>query len=339
MNRRILQLVGVCAVLAIGFFVWYNSNLAPVNAKDEVNVIVEIPTGSSGEDISKILQEKGIIRSALAFRLYTKWHGDQNSLKAGTVLLKPSLSVAEITEVIVKGFSGEAVITIPEGTTVAGIDAILAKKGLIKAGDLIACAKTCDFSSFTFLPTNPALKNSPGGIVEGYLFPDTYFVVQDTLTPKAFLDRLLSTFQARVIEGMNDDIKNSGKSLQEVITMASLVEEETRTDDERPIVAGILWKRLNRGMRLDVDAAVRYFLNKPSAAITSADLQTDSPYNLRKVAGLPPGPIANPSIGSIHAAADAKQSDYFFYLHDKNGQIHYAVTNDEHNENRARYLY
>lgn len=126
--------------------------------------------------------------------------------------------------------------------------------------------------------------------------------------------------------------------MHDIITMASLIEEESRHDEERAIISGILWKRFDEGIGLYVDASNRYILDKPTAAITANDLNMDSPYNLRKYRGLPPGPIANPSIGSIRAALNPESSPYYYYLHGNDGRIHYAVTNDEHNVNRARYL-
>jgi UPF0755 protein len=137
---------------------------------------------------------------------------------------------------------------------------------------------------------------------------------------------------------LSTDIAASGRSLHDVVTMASLVEEESRIDDERPIVAGILWKRLANGVTLGVDATVRYIVNKPTSAITRADLDIDSPYNTRKLGGLPPGPIANPGLASIRAAIRPEESQYWYYLHGKDGQIRYAETNEGHNANRAKYL-
>ncbi len=120
--------------------------------------------------------------------------------------------------------------------------------------------------------------------------------------------------------------------------MASLVEEETRTDDERAIVAGILWKRFDAGTGLGVDATVRYALDKPSSALTVSDLDTNSDYNTRKFRGLPPGAIASPSLESIKAALHPEASEYWYYLHGTDGQIRYAKTNEEHNENKYKYL-
>ncbi len=247
------------------------------------------------------------------------------------------MNVETVIQVLRRGYSEEISLTIPEGYTVRDIDRLIAGKGLAETGAIIGCAKTCDFSSFSFLPPSAGLAER-GGRVEGYLYPDTYFVTTGDFEPKDFLTRMLTTFRSRVIDELGADIGASGRTTHEIVTMASLIEEETRTADERPAVSGILWKRFDGEIGLGVDAAVRYIIDKPRGAITVSDLDIDSAYNLRKYRGLPPGPIANPGIASIKAALRPKDSPYWYYLHDSQGRIHYAVTNDEHNRNRALYL-
>lgn len=333
-SRKVLITIATIVLLS---FAWYKSSLRPVDSGDKANVSVQIPTGASVSAIASLLEGKDLIRSSSAFKLYARLHGKQSSLKAGSFILQRSESVPDIIATLTRGFSEETALTIPEGYTVKDIDALLADKGFTKPGAILACAKVCDFSAYAFLP-KVAKPADRAGKVEGYLFPDTYFVVKDTLTPESFLKRLLDTFQKRVVVGLAADLKQSGRSLSDIMTMASLIEEETRTDEERPTVAGILWKRYDAKIGLGVDASVRYVLNKPTAAITKSDLDIDSPYNLRKYRGLPPTPIANPGIESIKAALHPVASDYLFYLHGTDGKIHYAKTNDEHNENRAKYL-
>jgi UPF0755 protein len=176
-----------------------------------------------------------------------------------------------------------------------------------------------------------------GSKLEGFVFPDTYFVNLD-YHPKFFLERMLGNFRSRIVDGEASDIFSTKRSLHDIVTMASLIEEETMTDEERPIVAGILWKRLDANTGLGVDATVRYVQQKKKGTITATDLSVDSAYNTRKYRGLPPSPIASPGLASIRAALRPEASEYWYYLHDTHGAIHYAVTNDEHNRNRALYL-
>ncbi len=315
---------------------WYRWELGPVRADDQTRVSVTIPHGASLHQTSVLLAKKGVIRSSWAFLFYAKFHGP-GSVQAGDFFLQPAMSTPQVLDALRRGYSQEMSITIPEGLTLQDIDHLLAAKLLGKEGDLLACAKTCDFSSFDFLPKSGNFA-ARATRLEGYLYPDTYFVVRSAYDPKSFLQRLLTTFQDRVLQPLRSGVGASGHSLHQIITMASLVEEESRIESERATVAGILWKRLDQKISLGVDAAVRYIVGKPTAPLTAADLATDSPYNLRKFPGLPPGPIGNPGLSAINAALHPADSPYLYYLHDAEGQIHYAQTNDEQNQNRVRYL-
>jgi len=334
--------IGLLALLLIGFLafaVWYISALRPVDASNQARVLVKIESGASVSAVALQLKEKGLIRSVSAFKLYTRFHGAEAELQAGNFVFKSSFSAEEILGILRTGRAEEMILTVPEGYAVSDIDALLTEKGLIEQGAFSSCARECDLSFFSFLPDAEGLAER-GGSVEGYLYPDTYFVPADGFSAESFMKRLLSTFQKKVVEGLATYIEASPRTLHEIVTMASLIEEETRgrEESERPTVSGILWKRLDAGSGLGVDATVRYILNKPTDAITVQDLNTGSPYNTRKFRGLPPGPIANAGYDSIVAALKPQESEYWYYLHDANGDIHYAETNEEHNINRNRYL-
>jgi UPF0755 protein len=329
-KKILIAIVAVCVLT----FAWYRWQLRPVDARNSTPIAVSIPQGTSVKGIARMLADKGVIRSAWAFGWYAKLH--HASLQAGDFSVPPSLGAKAVIQQLGHAQSDQVTVTVPEGFTVSDIDALIAEKGLAPAGAIRDCARTCDFSAYAFLPSAAGLADR-GGKVEGYLYPDTYFVERRSFDAKAFLDRLLQTFDDRVIKAM-PDLQSGAHPLHEVITMASLLEEESRKGAERPVVAGILWNRIDQGMSLGVDAAVRYIVEKPKSALNSADLQIDSPYNLRQSRGLPPGPIASPSLSSIEAALHPAETPYLYYLHDASGQIHYAQTNDEHNANRARYL-
>lgn len=316
---------------------WWVRADNPVDAASKDRVSVTVEKGMGASDVARLLQEEGVIRSVWKFRWVAARTGSATKLKAGAYVLQPSMSLQEVLSALTGGQQGELKVTIPEGFTVSDIDALLAEMGLTEPGDVQECANNCDFSAFSFITLRQNLAER-GGMVEGYLYPDTYFVDPQAFSVEAFLKRLLSTFETRVIDAHEADIAASKRSLHDIVTMASLIEEETRRADERPMVSGILWKRLDIGMGLQVDATVRYIINKPTAAITVTDLQTDSPYNTRRYRGLPPGPIASPGLSSIEAALQPKTSEYLYYLHGNDGVIRYGRTNDEHNANRARYL-
>ena len=334
-SMKKVLLVAAAAVLAC--VLWYRYALAPVNARGPYRQTVTIAGGSTTKGIAALLRDKRLIRSEFGFLLYVKRSGTDGVLQAGKFVLREAMSVPEIVSVLRTGKAEEMIVVVPEGYTLKDIEAVLMEKGLVGEGDLADCANRCDFGSFVFLP-DPAGLAQRGGRLEGYLFPDTYFVSAEEFHPKFFLERMLGTFRRKVIEGEMAARAGGGRSLHEIVTMASLIEEEAVTDAERPVIAGILWKRLDDGRGLGVDATVRYITRNASGAITAADLNVNSPYNTRKFRGLPPGPIASPGLPSIRAALEPQESEYWYYLHDAAGVIHYAVTNEEHNLNRMRYL-
>lgn len=334
MVKRLI-LIGV--TVSIAFSAWYRFALTAPDAEDTSRVRVVIEKGSSTSDIANLLEEQSLIRSSLAFTIHARLRGDAGKLQAGTFVLQRSLGASAIMQALQSGVVQEEAITIPEGFTVRDIDALLAERGFIQSGELEACARNCAFGEFPFLPEIDSLADR-GGRVEGFLFPDTYFIDPEQFSVEAFLERLLTTFRTRVMEPYAEDVRASGLTQHEIITLASLIEKETNTDEERPIVSGILWKRFQANMGLGVDASVRYILHKPTGPLTIADLNDASPYNLRKFRGLPPGPIANPGIKSIEAALHPTESPYWYYLHGSDGVIRYAVTNEEHNQNKFDYL-
>lgn len=332
------KLLLVIIVLLAGIFIWYFMSLRPAQPFSQVRQSVEIESGMTTDDIATLLDESSLIRSPLMFKMYLKVHGLDGSLQAGNFILRENMGVAELVDVLQFGKADEMSVTIPEGYTLKDIDSYFAVRGVIETGALIDCAQTCDFESFEFLPTDASGLAERGGKLEGYLFPETYFVVTDEFVPKFFLERLLGTFRERVLEEHADLIENSDYSLHDIVNMASLVEEESRTDEERPVVAGILWKRLENSMRLDVDASVRYIVDKSDEPLTVGDLNVDSQYNSRKLGGLPPGPISNPGLESIIATLQPEESPYWYYLHGNDGVIHYAENNEQHNLNKYEYL-
>ena len=328
----------IVAILGAGYL-WYALALRPVDAEGSKRIKFTVEPGSTSAAIAEHLAEANLIRSPLAFKIRLKLHGLDGSLQAGVFLLDQSQSVDELVHMLQTGKAEEMIVTIPEGFTVKDIDALLAEEKLSQPDDILDCARVCDFSSFDFLPFEKREELAErGGLLEGYLFADTYYVEPDNVVPKFFLERMLGEFRTQVVHSFHRDIEASNRSLHEIITMAALIEKETRTNDERAMVSGILWKRFDEGMGLGVDATVRYIQDKKTGVLTTMDLNTNSPYNLRKFAGLTPGPIASAGLQSIKAALFPKASQYWYYMHGWDGVIHYAKTNEEHNINKYKYL-
>ncbi len=332
--KKLLAFLALVLVCALG---WYRWSITSPDSGNDQRITVRIEAGSSTQQIASVLHSEGLIRSPLAFRVLVRRMQSDGRLQAGSFILTPSMRPVDIIEALLHGKAQEIAVTIPEGFTVKDIDRLLAAKSLVATGAFLTCVSACDLHAFGFLPAAEGLA-SRGGSVEGYLFPDTYFVNVDQFSEERFLRRLLQTFRERIIDVSADKVAATGRSLHEIITMASLIEEEAIEDAERPLIAGILWKRFDQKMGLGVDATVRYIIDKPTGAITSGDLNVASPYNTRKFRGLPPGPIASPGLASISAALKPAESKYWYYLHDRYGQIHYAETNEEHNLNRIKYL-
>ena len=206
-------------------------------------------------------------------------------------------------------------VTIPEGSNVYDISTIfLNKVDTINPIDFLNEAKS----------------------KEGYLFPDTYFFLP-TVTSDQIISQMSENFTTKITP-LSAEISASGRSESQIIIMASILEEEAQTDTDRRIVSGILWKRLDDGIPLQVDSTIRYVTGKTSSELTVADLQSDSPYNTYVNKGLPIGPISNPGLESIEAALNPTSTNYLYFLSDASGTMHYAMTLKQHDENRKKYL-
>lgn len=336
---KFLRILAFLFLLSFGSTIFFIRILGSEGSRLPMEIRVQ--SGMSVPEVAATLKEHGIITSALAFRFYLQMKGLDTGIRTGRFSIPEDASFSDIAKILASAEGRETAITIPEGYTVAQIDELLVEKGFIQPGELIGCAASCVFASFEFISDREGIAGSNeerSRRLEGYLFPDTYFVNPDEFVAKFFLERMLGTFRTRIIDGLKDDFAESKRPLEDIIVMASLIERETATDPERPVVSGILWKRFDANLGLAVDATVRYILKKDTEPLTKTDLETDSPYNTRKYVGLPPGAIANPGLESIRAALHPEDSPYWYYLHGKDGMIRYAETNDEHNLNKAKYL-
>ena len=299
-----------------------------LNPAGSDRVTVSVPEGATGDETAELLYEKGLIKSKTAFSFYLRQKDLGSQLKAGRFVFQENDDMAKIVDILVAGQSSEVVVTLLEGWTARQIAEKLETEGLTTADGFMTCLEECAFD-FNFLPD---------GYLEGYLYPDTYFVNPASYSDEAFISRLLNTFKNKLSDEDWAAVNASDRSFEDIVIMASIVEREERNAAERPTVAGILWNRYDANIGLGADATVLYGLGRTSGGLSYEDLQSDSPYNTRKYAGLPPTPISNPSISSIRAALYPEDTDYWYYLHDPDGIIHYAKTLDEHNANKARYI-
>ncbi len=288
-----------------------------VNKQDKSNKIFVVSKGKGVRELANELKKEGLIRDPVVFFLLVKQMGLDDDIQAGDFRLSPSMSAAKIADSLTHG-TLDIWVTIPEGQRAEEIAAMLKEK----------------------IPTYSDDWRGKLNLEEGYLFPDTYLIPRSA-DINFIISLLKNTFNTRYATIPPTTTK---LSQEEIVTLASLIEREAITDAEKPIIAGILMNRLNAGMPLQVDATIQYakgqnpITKKWWAPVTLAEYKSVvSPYNTYLQPGLPPGPIANPGIVALQAAANPADTDYVYYLHDKNGVIRYAKTLDGHNANIEKY--
>lgn len=299
-------------LLALGFFVLF---AAPSDFPSPS--IFKVRKGESLGEVASEIQARGMIRHAVLFEAFIRGMGGDRRVQEGSYFFPGPQDMFTIALRLEKGdFELNPVrVTIAEGAEARGIAKLLDQK--------LAPFDTAGFLSLA-LPR------------EGYLYPDTYFFYpgQDADIVEGAMEENFSVRTAFV----EKDIAALKKPHSDVVTMASIIENEAATFADRRIVAGILWRRIAIGMPLQVDAAFGYIFDKSLTQLTSADLKTDSPYNTYLNKGLPPTPIGNPSVRAIEAAANPTKTNYLFYLSDRYGTMHYAATYDQHLANKYRYI-
>lgn len=331
--RKLLLIIAVFGLIAL-FYLYnqYNYQIStPVNPTNTEEIIITVKKGDNIKKIANKLFEEKLILGEDSFKLYARLNNIDTQIKTGRFPLSQNMTVPEIFATLSSDEQREAVITIPEGYTVSEIDKLLAENSLIIEGEYKKAVQEFNkWDKYLFLDKEQQSKLIYP--LEGYLFPDTYFVSANSFHPENLIDLQLITFRQKAIPAMG----NSSLPIDQIVNIAAMVEEEAREKKDRPIIAGIIWKRFEENWQLGIDATSLYL--KKDREITSDDLQEDSAYNTRKNTGLPPGPITNPGLDSIKASAFPEKSDYYYYLTAKDGHMVYAKTNTEHVNNKANYL-
>lgn len=322
----------IIGLFGFGVFWFYQNYISALHyslsPNSEARMVINIKQGSSAAAIADLLLEKGLIKNSFAFKIYLKQNNLADQLKAGRIVLQEGFDLKQIVDALIEGKSEEMPVTLLEGWTAEQIAEHLESIGLTTKEEFMDCLSDCELISDIL----------PNGYVEGYLYPDTYFVNFNTYSDQSFINRLVSTLEIKLDDDDWAAIEAGNHTFEEIIIMASIVEREERNESEQPTVAGILWDRFDNGLGLGADATVLYALGRTKGGLTYNDLQIDSPYNTRKYRGLPPTPISNPGISSILAAIYPKKTNYSYYLHGSDGVIHYAETLDGHNANKRDYL-
>jgi UPF0755 protein len=304
--------------------------VAPASEASEPRTVI-IPRGATAREIGQHLADAGLVRSPWAVILAAWALGATGSLRHGEYTLRPAQSAVEIVRALARGEHVQHRVTIPEGYTVVQVADLLAGAGLVDRQRFL------DLALRTGRRLNhPALAGLPTDSLEGYLYPDTYLFTRG-LDEETVLARLLDTFDAKVGAQLRAAAAGRGLSLHALITIASMVEREARVPDERPVIAGVIYNRLARGMRLEIDATVLYALGEHREVVTFRDLEVDSPYNTYRRTGLPPGPIANPGLPAIEAAVYPAGVPYLYYVLRPDGRHHFSRTFEEHLDAVRRY--
>ena len=293
------------------FFIWQGMCLPKDSAFTE-NKLFSIEKGRDLFKIAENLEKEGLIKNKFLFDFYVITRGMSRKLQAGDYLFSPSMSITEIVKKIISGEVARREVTIPEGFTIKQIEERLNLK----------------------LPETD---------LEGFLFPDTYQFSYG-VSAEEVVRKMLDNFDKKLTPDLGKEIAAQGKTIFEIVTMASLLEKEVKTKEEKEIASGIFWKRIKGGRTLDSCATIAYILGGGNWTFEemrkeiAKGKEIDSPYNTYKYLGLPAGPICNPGLESIKAAVYPKNSEYWYYLSLPDGETIFSRTLEEHNIAQVKYL-
>jgi len=296
---------------------------------DKAQIVFVVEQGSGIDKIASDLSKKGLISDKNLFILYAKLGPSRGKLKPGVYLFSPSMSLSKIADTIGKAEIANKKVVFQEGLTIAEMGQKWARAGFGTAQDFISGSEPPNSFKQAFL----SYRSNPNSL-EGYLYPATYSIVVNTSAADQ-INSMLDSFGSVVIPKLPAEYQNSSK-LNDLITLASIVEKEANTTEDRKLVASVFYNRLKLGMKLESDVTVNYATGKSQTL--PSDLSVDSPYNTYKVAGLPLGPICNPGLDAILATLNPAETDYLFFIADKNGVVRLARTLQEHEANIRKYL-
>ncbi|MBN2100936.1 endolytic transglycosylase MltG [Candidatus Dojkabacteria bacterium] len=335
----LLVVIVVLIVVPLSLLIMdYNKKIdQPASDSSEIVEFV-IEEGQTTDEIAQNLEDAGLIVNKLYFRIYLKQKGFETKLQAGSFKLKRNLTIKKISEELQHASIPDIWVTIPESLMATEIADVL------EQGFQANPETSFDKQQFLNMLNDPSHVSNlgipipAGKPLEGYLYPDTYRFPADA-NAEYVLNAILSDgFKDKIYEKYQPEIDQSQFSLYEVLILASILERETRHPEDRPMVADILIRRINNNWALEVDATLLYYFGDWKHEITYQDLQLDTPYNTRQNSGLTPTPICNPGEETIKAILYPEENQYWFYISDADGILHYATTLEEHNANINQYL-
>ena len=320
-----IAVVGAVLIFVDPSKITSRSELQPQNSEGDEGkrVHVKISEGMATAEIADILEAKEVIASSLKFRIVSRLRSYDGQMKPGTYVFYTGMNDEDVFAKLLSGEKYLVRFTIPEGFGVKEIAERLYSLDLADKEDFLKAAE--DFAPYGYMRKHKNVRYA----AEGFLFPETYSVESDTPI-EDILKVMSEEFDKRVTPAMREKAQKLGLSLYDLTTLASLVEREVRYPEDRAIVAQVFLKRLKMNMPLQTDASLQYLLDEPKEDVTIEDTEIDSPYNTYKNIGLPPGPIANPGMEAIEAVLNPANTDYLYFVADRQGHNHYSYTYDEH---------
>jgi UPF0755 protein len=337
--KKILKYIVIILLLILIFsYLNYKSAIDKSFEEGDKQIFI-IEKGEGLKNISANLKKENLIISEDYFEIYVRLSKLDSKLQAGEYLLNPSMSIKDIAKRLSEGLSlsQEKTIKIIEGWNISDISNYLQKEINSSGFYDLKNKKIKDYLSL--LSENSVLRDiSAEDSLEGYFFPDTYRIFNEASLDDVVL-KSLNNFNEKISLEMKEDIKKQGKSLEEIIAMASLIEKEVRSAEDMKIVSGIFWNRIEIGQALESCATLAYILGENKKQYTYEDTEIKSSYNTYKNPGLPPGPIANPGLNAIQAAVYPEKTNYYYFLsRADDGETVFSKTYDEHLKNKAKYL-
>lgn len=321
--KKIVVIFVILALLIGGGAFGYHQLMGAATLTEEVKV--EIPEASTPDAIGGILAEQGVIKSELGFKLQVRKDNAASELKAGTYYFKAqTYSLADVVACLQKGPAVSGVkVTIPEGYNQAQIIGVLTEAGLCTEGEFLEAAANGDYGYDYLPPAGDSLR------LQGFLFPDTYYVTEGD-SAESIIAMMLKEFDSCYTDEWKARVSELGLTTQQWVTMASIIEKEAVVSEDRPIISGVFYNRIESGMNLQSCATVQYALGEVKPVLSNEDVQIDSPYNTYINPGLPPGPIASPGYESLYAALYPTETDYLFFVAKPNGAHIFTTTYEEH---------
>ena len=320
---RYILILAIVGVLIVGGGLGALYLIPNTFAQDDGTQVLVIEKGQTGSEIADMLYERGLIRSTQGFKLWLYLSGTNDKLQTGHYQIPNKVTVRELISLLQEGHVESIRVTIPEGYTVGDIAIVLEKNQIMKAKDFLAEAKT--FVPYPYMKgTRPATYP-----VEGFLFPSTYEIPVGA-TPREVIQMMADEMNRYLTPAVKKQIQAQHMSIHDFVTLASIVERESLFDADRPTIAGVFKKRLAHGIPLQSDATISYVLGYAKEDVTIGDTQLQSPYNTYVSKGLPPGPIANPGKKALDAVLHSEDTDYLYFVADKDGHNHFSKTYEEH---------